>query len=218
MNFAVALSAALGGLSFASSLFGPDKNEAAIQQAKAEYGRRLHELYSKTAIASNKVASLKIRGGTNVLGLSRDIGDGMEWEAMNIASSFRGMEALRHKEAKNEIAPEEGTALSRGRRTTIGLLHERSKLEQKIFTAKGIGAFKKQLGAQRKFDQQEMQRIAERPTTPTFGPAVMIPGKQSGFSKFVGALTTGLSTYGSSASAITDIKKTGFLQNAKWFS
>jgi hypothetical protein len=46
----------------------------------------------------------------------------------------------------------------------------------------------------------------------------MIPGKQSGFSKFVGALTTGLSTYGSGASAISDIKKTGFLEGAKWFT
>ena len=43
----MALSAAMAGLSFASSLFGPDKNAAAIQQAKAEYGRRLHEYYGK---------------------------------------------------------------------------------------------------------------------------------------------------------------------------
>ena len=107
-------------------------------------------------------------------------------------------------------------AESRGRRTTTALLKERSNLENKIFTAKGIGAFKKQLGAQRKFDQQEMQRIAERPQIPSFGPPVMIPGKQSGFSKFTGALMSGLGTYSSSLSAIDDIK--GFVDLPTWVS
>lgn len=212
----MALSAAMAGLSFASSLFGPDKNAAAIQQAKAEYGRRLHEYYGKIANYLNKGASLKIRGSTNVLGLSRDVGDAMEWTGQQVASSFRGMEALRMKEAKNEIISEEGRAESRGRRTTTALLKERSNLENKIFTAKGIGAFKKQLGAQRKFDQQEMQRISERPQIPSFGPPVMIPGKQSGFSKFTGALTAGLGTYSSSLSAISDIGN--FVDLPDWVS